>query len=145
MWPTKYIPFPVKPRVSRRFYLTTQLYPVEVLETMQAAHTAIGGYKTFKAVETLDSEASILSGTLIVRLKSHTQPYEAYDSEASILSGTLILRLKTHTQPFEAYDTESSVLSGTLLRILVTYPHWPLQVADERMQSSTSILSGTLT
>jgi hypothetical protein len=145
MWPTKYIPFPVKPRVSRRFYLTTQPYPVEVLETMKSVHVSIGGYKTFKAADTYDSGASVLSGTLVVRLKSHTQPFEEYESEATVLSGTLVTRLKSHTQPPEEYESEAVILSGTLLRIRVDYPHWPLQVADESHESTAAILSGTLT
>lgn len=146
MWPTKYLPFPVKPRVSRRFYLTTQPYPIEVLETMRSAHVSIGGYKTFKAEDAYDSGASILSGTLVVRLKSHTQPFEEYESEAAILSGTLLTLLKSHTQPPEEYEAEAAVLSGTLVRIRVDYPHWPLRAAaEESHQSTASILSGTLT
>ncbi len=145
MWPTKYIPFPVKPRISRRFYLTTQLYPIEVLETMRSSHVVLGGYATFKAIETYDSAGSILSGELILRLKSHRQPKEEYDSTASIVSGTLLTLLKSHTQPPEEYESEAMILSGTLLRIRVDYAHWPTQVADESHESTATILSGTLT
>jgi hypothetical protein len=146
MWPTKYIPFPVKPRVSRRFFLTTQPYPIEILETMQSAHTNIYGYKTFKSSETYQSAASILSGTLIVRLRHTVQEPEAYDSETAILSGTLVTRLRHTVQEPEAYDSETAILGGTLNRLLVHYPHWPLRAGtEESHQSSASILSGTLT
>lgn len=146
MWPTKYIPFPVKPRISRRFYLTTQLYPIEILETMRSAHVSISGYKTFKAEDAYDSGASILSGELVLRLKSHIQPPEAYQPQTAIVSGTLLTLLKSHTQPPEEYEAQAAVLSGTLVRIRVDYPHWPLLAAtEESHQSTASILSGTLT
>lgn len=146
MWPTKYLPFPVKPRVSRRFFLTTQPYPIEVLETMQSVHLTVGGYRTFKDEETFKSATSILSGDLVVRLKSHIQPLEEFKSQTSILSGTLVTRLRSHTQPYEEVESESTILSGTMERILVSYPHWPLRAAvEESMQSAAMILSGTLT
>ena len=145
MWPTKYIPFPTKPRISRRFILTTQPYPIELQDSMKSAHPQLFGSATFKGAENFASTASVLSGTLISQLKSHTQPPDSYTSGGSIVTGTLVSQLRSIVQPAESIDSEGSILEGTLVRILVTYPHWPLEVGDESHQSSGSILSGTLT
>lgn len=146
MWPTYYIPFPVKPRIAPRFYLTTQPYPIEISESMQSAGAYIGGYWAIADRNEYTTNTAFLGGSFPITVTYREYEYqEAYQAATAFLGGELVTRLRTYDNGIDNYTADVAFRGGDLRRILVTYPHWPLLHPQESYKSDTAFLGGTLT
>ena len=66
--------------------------------------------------EALTAQITMLSGTLVVILRSHTQPIdEMLTALLTPLTGTLVQVLVTQSQPTEAIEATLTALNGTLV------------------------------
>lgn len=149
MWPTFYIPDRIRQRVVEHFFLTTQLYPLLVVDEMTANNVDVYDYNSTSFNDAMTESSTIQSGTLDTILKRHDQPQEdQYTSSTTMQSGELISVLVSYIHPPEDFYTSSTtMLSGTLERILIRYTNWPTTAGDEESItcSPTAVLSGSLT
>ena len=96
--------------------LTSELRGVS--QTYNVSTGAIDGSipATSGNAEALTAQITMLSGTLVVILRSHTQPIdEMLTALLTPLTGTLVQVLVTQSQPTEAIEATLTALNGTLV------------------------------
>lgn len=126
-------------------YLTSQPYPVEVIEALDSSQAALTGLASFGIfVESLDSGQATITG-LALKTPLHTYddwPPEALDSgQAVIVSMGLRSILIPYTDwPPEALDSGQAVITALSLdTILITYDDWPPEALDSGQAVITSL------
>lgn len=97
-------------------YLTSQIYPVQVIEAM--------------------------TGASVPQPSVFYQGFDQMIQSSSFLSGTLASSLHTYTNwPPENIIQASDFLSGTITLALIQYTNWPA----EKLIQGSDFISGTLT
>lgn len=132
------------------YFLTTSLYPIEVVEEMNADFAGIPrGSIITTPLEMLDATFSIVSGDLVTTFfpQTYVQPFEdAFDASFTVVSGSLTETFfpRTYVQPFEdGFDASFAVVSGSLTQTF--FPIYNTQLPEELEATSFSIISGSLT
>lgn len=149
MWPTHYIPN--VPKVEGipppRYYLTTQPYPVEVVEEIasQASNPRAGFTPVATAEETMVSNGAVVSGVLKTLLLETSVLPDDIESNGAVISGVLVDRLIRANAGIDRLQSTGAVLSGILRDPLVRYENWPLGFDSEDLQSAGMPVSGALT
>lgn len=123
-------------------FFTSQIYPVQVIESMLSAGLS-EPVPTYQFAEGVVSAALLESGTLVSSLLTYTNwPHEGLVSAALLESGTLVFALLPYTNGLpEGIVSGAQFESGTLTIGLVGYTNWPA----EGLKSTASLTSGTLT
>lgn len=143
-------------------YLTSQLYPIVVLETgftfsMDAIiSTSYWYFDDLTNPDQVTWGSSVVSGSLTNVVVSYVNwPVLVADEQvaftgAHVVSGALSLGLIQYLNwPVLVADEQvafsnPTVVSGALTFGLIQYLNWPVLVADEQITLSTSVVSGSL-
>jgi hypothetical protein len=124
------------------FYLTSQIYPVVVVETFKSSALVIRAPQVQNPADTFKSSFALVSGTLASSLKTYTNgAVEAIKSTGAFTGGTLVNGLRTYTNgAVEAIKSTGAFTGGTLVNGLITYTNWP----TESIRSTAAFTGGTL-
>lgn len=99
-------------------------------------------YPIIIEVESCDSDAELLSGTLVTLIINHTLfDIEEAETVAELLSGTLTSPLILHTLfDMEEGEASAELLSGTLAVVIIAHVLFDM----EESEATAELLSGTL-
>ena len=122
-------------------YLTSQIYPLDVIETLTAS--ALPQFLPFyQEEEALNTQITFNSGALTSTLQTYTNGLpEAIQGQISFDSGSLVSGLLTYTNGLpEAIQGQISIDSGALVVALQSYNNYP----PEQLKTDLAFNSGTL-
>lgn len=149
MWPTHYIPNQARIEgvPPPRYYLTTPLYPLEIIEEIESSPgTPDGAFQpSLDAIETMTTNGAPVSGTLVSILKTTSVLPDDIESNGLVISGILLSILKTAGVEIHELESSGLVISGYLGDPLVRYENWPLGFDSEDLISAGLPVSGALT
>lgn len=122
-------------------YVTSQIYPVDVLESMTAGGATFA-YPQYGLSEGMDIGTTLISGEMHPSLFDYTDGLpEGLDLSSSLVSGLLRANLDSYTDgAAEGLDLSSSITSGTMTLGLITYANYPAEGLD----LTTSMTSGSM-
>ena len=130
-------------------YLTSRLYPVEVIESVNAGGGLLAGdlRDTLAPVvfqpESVDMVGALTGGVLRVLLINYTHYQPESVDVVGLLTGAdlrVVLVQYTHYQP-ESVDMVGSLTGGVLRTLLINYTHYQ----PESVDVSGSLTGGSLT
>ncbi len=149
MWPTYYIPNQsrVEGIPPPRYYLTTLLYPLEIVEEMEsnAGTPKMGFSPALDAEESFASNGAAVSGVLKSILQTTSVIPDHIWSDGAVISGVLVERLRLASVEIHELESNGAVISGILRDPLVLYDNWPLGFDSEDLTSAGQPVSGALT
>lgn len=149
MWPTHYIPNQarVAGEPPPRFYLTTPMYPIELVEELASAGEIrdLQFEPSAETSETMQSHGAPVSG-VFTQYGFLTYSFDdELQSAGTPLGGVLVERLVRTPAPTEELASSGTPISGVLAYARVEYNNWPLGFDTEDLQSSGTPISGVLT
>lgn len=106
------------------YYVTSQIYPINVIEVFTTYAALLEGYMSgVDALEVFDSYAELISGALVVTVgyRTYDKVLEEFDSSAELVSGDLIVTVGYRT-----------------------YSEWSTEDNSEKLDSSAELISGSL-
>jgi hypothetical protein len=129
------------------FYLTSQIYPIDVVEHFTALQGAMTDQPQYSYFEHLaPQQAAITGGTLTLSLIVYSNwPAEHVQmQQAAMTGGTYTLGLITYSNwPAEHVQMQqAAIIGGTYVLGLVTYSNWP---AEHVQAQQAQLTGGTLT
>lgn len=123
--------------------LTSHPYPIEVIETLNAGGSALGGWLLPNPVVPINMAATLVSGelTVVIAFQTYTAPTERLDTGATLVSGelTVVIAFQTYNAPDERLDVGATLQSG-YLDITVSHSNPP-----ENLDVGATLTGGTLT
>lgn len=127
--------------------LTSLIYPIEVIESMDASSSVIRGW-TQEPVDNIDVVSTLVGGALTatIEYESHTAPPEAVDVVSDLASGALttVIEYESHTVPPEGIDVASALAAGSLT-VTINYVTHTDPAEDESLDVASYLVSGSLT
>lgn len=122
--------------------VTSEPYPIEVVEGITSSHTPGRQAITHKISEGLGGSFTPLDGTLTGPLKSYSDwPPEGIEPTMTPLDGDLTVRLHVYEDwPPEGVEATMTPLDGDLTPRLVPYTNWP----PEGLEATITPQNGTL-
>ena len=131
---------PVEPPPPPLTYVTTTLYPVEVVDAMTMRLEISDGYLLQVPEEALDYTVGMWDGALTQILLTAPTQDEAFDYQLNMDSGSLVQILLTAPTQDEALDYGVNMSDGELIFRLVNGYH-----PDEGLLLGMSVVGGDLT
>lgn len=127
------------------FYLTSQPYPLQVIEQIAARAAIVGGLfynALYSYSESIASTVGITGGALTTNLITYSNwPAESIASSSAVTGGTLQLALIVYSNwPAESIAASAAIVGGTLPLSLIVYSNWPA----ESIASTAGVTGGTL-
>lgn len=125
-------------------WFTTTLYPVDVVEGVNAGYTMLAGaFSQLQSyaipLEGTDMSYTVVSGDLSVKLQTNAIPFEGTDNTYTILSGSLVSALRTTNMGIEGVDMSFTIFGGYLKAILIVNA-----IPMEGVDMNYTMLSGSL-
>lgn len=131
-------------------HLTSQPYPVEVIEGVESPQASMVDGLIYVSSYTAEPEAfdspqaTLVDGELRTILKQYLMLPEALDTpQALLVDGELRTILQQYSMLPEAFDTpQAALIAGELDAVLIQYTNWPAEAFDT---PQAALVSGSLT
>lgn len=126
--------------------LTSLVYPIEVLESLDASSSVIRGWMQ-DPVDHIDVASDLVSGALTatIEYESFNADPESIDVATDLLSGVLttVIEYESLTADPEAVDVSSSLTAGALTTTINYVTHTD-PATDEGIDVASYLVSGSL-
>ena len=127
--------------------LTSLVYPIEVIESLDASSSVIRGWMQ-DPVDHIDVASDLVSGALTatIEYESFNADPEAIDVSSDAVSGVLttVIEYESITSDPESIDVSSALVSGTLT-VVINYVTHTDPATDEGIDVASYLVSGSLT